>query len=1065
MKHLILCMALFLSGCVITVADTYNFNRTQKYRIQSLYTAANSVATGANHGVNSPLCVASDSVLAADCWWYLLEQSSGRYYIINAATEQYVTFDSVYSNSPTIRRYIHMSDNAEGVASLWNIGYYENATLGKVFYIQSAQDNGYYFNLRTSTMVLGAYDNNSTPSSQNGLFSFFDSSNKNVLTGESGPGGDDDDDDPIYVDDDRVVDPDTVFQPIVGAVDYVYLADGRVNAVPQMYVDSISNLRDSIILNLKGDAPRYAYARYEVDSISTICPQLPRFNSFKFNDKYNPHLIDDAACENDGDSLLTLNVVGIGKTLRPSFRLDDDVQAFIGDSLQTSKVDRVRFAKDVFYTVARRGQTLLRRDSSGVYKVMPLGRRVRVKTNFATDHSSGEYNVPTVYITTDNGTSITSKHYYWNGKVRIDGAGVFPDLPETAMQIKGRGNTSWPSGGAGKAPYHMKFNTSTSVLGLKKGKHWNLIANAQRYSMTTNAVAMKMAQLVETAGFNHEIPVELYINGDYRGSYNLTEKIGFHNNSIDLDDETCAAMLELDSYYDETYKFREANYNLPVNIKDPDFSEGTTKITQTQIQQSVNRATTALKNGEDMQYYVDLDYLARFLFVNEFSANFELMHPKSLYVYNTNILDSDSRFVFGPVWDFDWGFGYAGSGGYFNRYSTVDYYERSGGNGQPWVKAQRYCGDNFNRIYYRLWRNFINDGRLQELIDFCGDYYRFAAPSYTHDNTMWNHGDAKAYATVTNNCKNWLRERADYVLNYMGNTLGYEGLGYGRSSSRRPTVGDVNGDGSVTTADLVCILNYILGLPNEDFDFDQADTDHNSLITVADLISVRNLIPTSRRSAGFFSLPEADARILTGEVSYNANGITVPLSVQVEDGQYSGLQFDLKIPAGMMVDNLDISSSIPDFDVNVAALDNSDYLDHSIDRYRVSIYSGANHQLPAGHSDISLELGWGSVAHSADLRFATLSDVMFATTKGEDERASSSAAEFVSGELTGLNSAVAIVSQTGNQLTLRSSDKAVLPVYGVDGRLYRLYQLSEGLDHISLPAGIYIINKQKIVVR
>ena len=188
-------------------------------------------------------------------------------------------------------------------------------------------------------------------------------------------------------------------------------------------------------------------------------------------------------------------MVGIGKTLRPSFQLDDDVQAFIGDSLQQSKRTRVRFDKDIIYTVARRGYTILRRTIGGTYKVMPYGREVKVQVDFATDHSTGDYQVPTVYVTTDDGTPITSKSYYWDGKVRIDGAGVFPDLPETPMQIKGRGNSSWTT--SGKAPYHMKFETALKVLGLKKGKHWNLIANAQNRSMTSNAVAMKMAQLVE----------------------------------------------------------------------------------------------------------------------------------------------------------------------------------------------------------------------------------------------------------------------------------------------------------------------------------------------------------------------------------------------------------------------------------------------------------------------------------------------------------------------------------------------------------------------------------------
>ena len=206
-----------------------------------------------------------------------------------------------------------------------------------------------------------------------------------------------------------------------------------------------------------------------------------------------------------GDSLITAYVVGIGKNLRPSFRLNDNEQAWIGDKAQTSKVSAPRFDHGVLYTIAQRGYTILRQKLDSTFVTRPYGSETMVKVDFATDHSTALYSVPTVRITTNDGTMISSKYKYWDGKITIDGAGIFPDMPETDIQIKGRGNSSW-AGTWGKSPYHIKFATGVKPLGLTKGKHWNLIANAQKLSMTTNAIAMKMAQLVETAGFNHEIP-------------------------------------------------------------------------------------------------------------------------------------------------------------------------------------------------------------------------------------------------------------------------------------------------------------------------------------------------------------------------------------------------------------------------------------------------------------------------------------------------------------------------------------------------------------------------------
>ena len=869
-------------------------------------------------------------------------------------------------------------------------------------------------------------------------------------------------------------------ETIEGKVLHVYRTDGRVEAIPMQYVAAIDGneppadgqfpiANSEVSITTRDGGPAYNYKSYEVDSISLTAPEMPVFNSFKFNNKFNHHIVEDANGVFEDDTLITVSVIGIGKTLRPSYKLDDDVQAWIGDSLQKSKETRVRFDKDIVYTLARHGNIILRRTLGGEWKTMPYGRDVKVKVDFATDHSTGDFQVPTVYVTTDDGTSITSKSYYWSGKIRIDGGGAFPDMPETAIQIKGRGNSSWTT--SGKAPYHFKFETSTKVLGLKKGKHWNLIANANTRSMTTNAIAMKMAQLVETAGFNHEIPVELYINGEYRGSYNLTEKVGLANNSIDLVDETYATLLELDSYYDEAYKFRTTAYSLPVNIKDPDISEGTTSLTLTEIAQNFNPVWKALQDGEDMSQYLDLEYLARFLFVDELSENYEFFHPKSTFLYNENIRDANSKYVFGPVWDFDWGYGYQYNGNYFTATPTNDYWTRSSMSASNWGRSLRYCGDNFNKIYYQLWHRFMTDGSLQELIDFCDDYFHFAAPSFTHDNTKWSRGNAQTYATLTDKSKEWLKKRAEYVYNYMGETLGYNELGYlDDYNASGKLLGDVNDDGMITTADLVCVLNYMLNLPNEEFEFNQADTDKNDIITVADLIGVRNLIVAAGDSGNsgvvvskkFYSLPEAEAILSFGDVAYGAEGVSVPLIINVGSGDYSGLQFDLRLPEGMTLDNLDASRSLPDFDIAIQELetDNSQI-------YRLSLYSSAHHKMPAGKSELILDLGWTdkSQALNTKLQNATLANVLFATSLGEDERSISRSVEFMAEEPTGLNSAVALVGQEGNALTFSVAEESVLPVYGVDGRVYRLYHLNAGSETITLPYGVYIINKQKIIVR
>ena len=157
----------------------------------------------------------------------------------------------------------------------------------------------------------------------------------------------------------------------------------------------------------------------------------------------------------------------------------------------------------------------------------PFGTHYTVSVDWPTDRA---VSVPTVYVTTDIGRLPYNKTTFLSGTLAIDGAGVFPDMEETPMQIRGRGNSSW-AGEWGKSPYRVKFNSKQKPFGLKGGKNWVLLANKQTGSMMSNAIGMKVGQLAGTAGANHIIPVELYVNGEYRGSYNFTEKVGISNNT------------------------------------------------------------------------------------------------------------------------------------------------------------------------------------------------------------------------------------------------------------------------------------------------------------------------------------------------------------------------------------------------------------------------------------------------------------------------------------------------------------------------------------------------------
>ena len=414
------------------------------------------------------------------------------------------------------------------------------------------------------------------------------------------------------------------------------------------------------------------------------------------------------------------------------------------------------------------------------YQMEPFGRNYRVHIDWLADKAE---NVPTVNIDVEGRLIITSKDYYLDADITIDGGGVFPSMEATPMHIKGRGNSSWQSYGnyyfddyqpvdygyAYKNPYRIKFDEKHKPFGLTNGKNWVLLANKIGGSLMSNAIGMKAACLVGTEGANHIVPVELYLNGYYYGNYNFTEKVGLSNNSIDLADESRATFLELDTYdsYDEPHRFRSRPYSLPVNVKKPEFGEEETELTPEDIELEFNTFLEALKAGEEISEYVDIESLARFLMVNDLILNHELKHPKSTFLYNPSVGTEESKFFFGPVWDLDWAFGYEDSRSYFQAAATTDYYTSTSMSAKSFIRDLRYVSKELDKAYYIVWKRFV-DYQLEELIDYCDDYYAYAKPSLEHNsNAGYYVYDGTNYQTTTENAKKWLRKRAEYVFSHL----------------------------------------------------------------------------------------------------------------------------------------------------------------------------------------------------------------------------------------------------------------------------------------------------------
>lgn len=422
-----------------------------------------------------------------------------------------------------------------------------------------------------------------------------------------------------------------------------------------------------------------------------------------------------------------------------------------------------------------------------VAEFVPFGRPCKVSVKYLTDHARGTYKIPTVYVTIGEDTTTwgysnwigmtlpdgtnTKEEWIEDCTFQLDGAGVWPDIDKVeGCEVRGRGNSSWTWSPNSKNPFRIKLpkKNKQSPFNLTKDRQWVFIANKQSGSMTSNSIAQKIAAMVDAEALCHMIPVDVYINGHYRGSYCFTEKIGIADNSVAIDEAT-GCLLELDDYFDETFRFKDPTYDLPVNVKDPDFSEEDEErvVTFEAIQNSFNSLTATLKAGGNISGMIDMESWARFWLVNDLVRNVETHHPKSCYLFNENPAEGE-KWKFGPAWDFDWAFGYEETHDYFiygadgDLFSAVYYQNKPG---YQFYDALRNSSAG-KRAYYKEWVNFMAEGRLQELLEYVDDYTEFAMPSILHNNDAevmeLNKHD---YNQVAKRSKEWLTTRANYIFN------------------------------------------------------------------------------------------------------------------------------------------------------------------------------------------------------------------------------------------------------------------------------------------------------------
>lgn len=335
-----------------------------------------------------------------------------------------------------------------------------------------------------------------------------------------------------------------------------------------------------------------------------------------------------------------------------------------------------------------------------------------------------------------------------------DGKIVDTDL----KKIKGRGNTTW---NADKKPFNLNFEDTVEVGTMQKTKQFSLLANFQDASLCRNRILYDLGDAVGMRYSSDSRFVDFYVDGEYKGSYQMCQKIepGKKNLVFDvadddhLDDEgnlkeKFSMLLEVP--YGEDF-YTTTNSGIDVVIKSPDV-EGNDNLYANEVKAYAKKLFDemylALKNNSDnLGDLIDIDSFAKAYLIQELGKNWD---THSWYLTYVPDEEGNYKFYAAPVWDFDNSIGNAlGVESDLKGFGVTDYtdytgwwcqYKRGSNNLSYLSSKNPQIMDAAKRVWFDDFipalRAFNGDGNDEIMSDHY--YYETLAASAKMNYMIWD---------------------------------------------------------------------------------------------------------------------------------------------------------------------------------------------------------------------------------------------------------------------------------------------------------------------------------------
>ena len=347
------------------------------------------------------------------------------------------------------------------------------------------------------------------------------------------------------------------------------------------------------------------------------------------------------------------------------------------------------------------------REVSHEYRAVS-GDTISNTVTFAAPPRSRATGLSQVYFNSYEGDSVNTRDRWFEGEFSMTssgktGCGAVAKTPKA--RLKGRGNYSWSFA---KKSFSLNLKDGLNLCGMGKSKKWAFVANHYDKSLLRNTVAGHVGQaLTKLAWTPASKPVDVFINGSYRGSYILIERVTIDDERVNIPELKGSAdnvQPNITGGYLLEWDFRKgADRDVTagdrgwVGIKepeDPGDPEGITSQQVAYINGYLDKTDAALfgsgfkDNATGWKKYIDTASAV------DYYIGMELMKPvdgnmwASVYMYKQR----NGKLFFGPLWDFDLAAGSANRAG--NVVSPSSWYLRN----PLGVSAMQSSKTWFNRL-------------------------------------------------------------------------------------------------------------------------------------------------------------------------------------------------------------------------------------------------------------------------------------------------------------------------------------------------------------------------------